>query len=80
MNYLIDTCVISELRRPAPQKSVLEWFQTCKGENIYISSLSMGELYYGVSILPNGKKKDDLLVWFDQLADAFSRKDPSHHG
>lgn len=71
MKYLIDTCVISEFRKPLPQESVLTWFNTCDEKQIFISSLSIGEIYYGISRLPDGKKKNDLLIWFDQVIAIF---------
>lgn len=71
MSYLIDTCVISELRKPAPQESVLAWLQACDEEDLFISSLSLGELCFGISILPEGKKKNDLSFWFNELIEAF---------
>ena len=72
MSYLIDTCVVSELRKPIPQDSVLTWFQACDEKDIYISSLSLGELRYGISILPGGKRRNDLQIWFNELVEAFS--------
>lgn len=72
MNYLIDTCVISELRKPAPQESVLAWFDACREESLYTSSLNIGELQFGLAMLPAGKKKNDLLIWFAQVIEAFS--------
>lgn len=71
MSYLIDTCVISELRKPDPSPEFLGWFQSCKAEHLFISSLTLGELYYGISILPKGKKRDDLFIWFNEVRDAF---------
>ncbi|HHV62526.1 MAG TPA: type II toxin-antitoxin system VapC family toxin [Firmicutes bacterium] len=66
--------MISELRKQAPQKSVLSWFDSCKEEQLYTSSLCIGELHYGISILPDGRKRNDLLVWFDEVCEAFSNK------
>lgn len=74
MSYLIDTCVLSELRKPAPRESVLAWFQACNEEDLFISSLSLGELYFGISILPEGKRKNDLLFWFNELVEAFMER------
>ncbi len=74
MSYLIDTCVISELRKPVPQASVLAWFHACDEDDLYISSLSLGELQFGISTLPDGKKKNDLLLWFNELVLAFSER------
>jgi toxin FitB len=72
MNDLIDTCVISEMIKPFPEVSVLSWWDSCIKSQIYISSLSIGELHFGISRLLNGKKKDDLLAWFKQIVIIFS--------
>jgi len=71
MSYLLDTCVLSELCKPEPSESVLKWFEHCSGENIFISSLTLGELQYGIELLPEGSKKNDLINWFDQIADSY---------
>jgi predicted nucleic acid-binding protein len=71
MKYLIDTCVISELRKPEPHPAVLGWFGSCRAGDIFISSLSMGELQYGISVLPDSKKKNDLMIWFNQVTVSF---------
>jgi predicted nucleic acid-binding protein len=72
MKYLIDTCIISEFRKPIPEESVLKWFNACDENQIFISSLSIGEIHYGISRLPDGRKKNDLFMWFDQVITTFS--------
>lgn len=72
MGFLIDTCLISELRRPVPSESVMTWFQKCEERTIFISALSIGEIQYGIHRLPDGSKKVDLQVWFNQVIDSFS--------
>jgi len=49
MNYLLDTCVISELIK--------------KETNLYISVLTIGEIHKGVERLPESKKKENLHKW-----------------
>jgi len=72
MSYLLDTCVISELSKQSPDKSVLEWFKNCPDNRIYISTLTLGELQYGIELLPSGKKKNDLIAWFDEINSYYS--------
>lgn len=74
MNALLDTCVISELRKLVPDKSVLTWFQSCDPDKLYVSALSIGELYYGILLLPEGNKKTDIRIWFDQVVESFSTR------
>ena len=77
MSYILDTCVISELISKQPDKNVLDWFSDCEEDDLYISSLTLGELKYGIDILPDGKKKNDLMVWFGKILDAY--KDSTLH-
>ena len=74
MNYLIDTCVISEMTRLYPESSVVSWWDSCVKSQIYISCLSIGEIHYGLSRLPDGKKKDDLLTWYKEILATFSNR------
>lgn len=71
MSYLLDTCVISELIKPGPDAKVLDWFSRCDEELLYISCLTVGELSYGLGILPEGKKKNDLMVWYNDFVETY---------
>jgi len=44
MNYLLDICLISELRKPKPEQSVTGWFNGVDEKCLYISALTIGEL------------------------------------
>ena len=68
MNILLDTCAISELRKPEPSFSFLEWFNECNEHLLYLSSITLGELRFGIDLLPGGKRKNDLLTWYAQLS------------
>lgn len=72
MRYLVDTCVISEMIKPQPQSSVLSWWDNCVTSQMYISALTIGELHFGITRLPDGKKKDELLAYFKQITSALS--------
>ena len=67
MNILLDTCAISELRKSKPSASFLEWFNECNEHLLYISSITFGELRFGIDCLSNGKRKNELLIWYAQL-------------
>ncbi len=72
MNYLLDTCFISELRKPKPQQSVLDWFDTVDEHNLFISTLTIGEIAYGIALLPDNPQKKDLEIWLRSIEDSFS--------
>ncbi len=71
MSFLIDTCVISELVRPKPEARVLEWFSEIPDDELVISTLTLGELWYGISLLKNGRKKNDLIKWYTRFSATF---------
>jgi hypothetical protein len=58
---LLDTNVISELMRPAPDRKVIDWLDAKPESDIWISSISMAEIHLGIALLPDGKRKEMLL-------------------
>ena len=72
MNYLLDTCFLSELVKPLPNKHVIEWLKRHSSEFLFICSLTVGEIRKGVTKLPESKKKDDLNQWLNNLLDHYN--------
>jgi predicted nucleic acid-binding protein len=48
LSYLVDTNVLSELRRKAPDSGVVEWFSRRPASTLYLSVLTLGELRKGI--------------------------------
>ena len=67
MNILLDTCAISELRKPNPSLSFMTWFDSCDERLLYLSSVTLGELRYRIYVLPVGKRRNELLTWYSRL-------------
>ncbi len=65
--YLIDTNVISELTKPAPNPGVLAWFANTPVQNIYISAVTLCEMQLGLALLPAGKRRDALYIAIEAL-------------
>ncbi|MCU0600232.1 MAG: type II toxin-antitoxin system VapC family toxin [Desulfobacterales bacterium] len=65
MKYLLDTCVISELAKPKASKKVVDFVSKENEENLYISTLTFGELIKGIEKLPESAKKDELYAWVE---------------
>lgn len=63
MKYLLDTMVISEIARPAPEPNVLAWLGARPASELAISVLSLGEITRGVALMPEGKRKRALATW-----------------
>ncbi|MFO7605133.1 MAG: type II toxin-antitoxin system VapC family toxin [Desulfurivibrionaceae bacterium] len=63
MNYLLDTCVISELIKKSPSPKVVKWFSRIEETSLFISVLTIGEIHKGIEKLPKSKKKEKLHKW-----------------
>lgn len=74
MNFLLDTNVISELRKKQPSTPVLAWFERTADDHLYFSVLSVGEIRRGIEKLAEPKRRavlvswleDELIPWFDR--------------
>ena len=64
MKYLVDANVLSEATKPAPAQRVLEWLQTHE-RDLAVDPIILGELRFGILLLPKGKKRTSLERWFD---------------
>ena len=75
MKYLLDTCIISELVKTKPSKKVVSWITKNDEVNFYLSSLTFGELYKGISKLPDSKRRKKLSQWIEHdLQERFTGK------
>ena len=66
MNYIIDTCVISELVRPKPYRRVVNWVKAQDESSLYMSAITVGEIQRGVAKLPSSSKKRRLAAWLEK--------------
>lgn len=65
MNYLLDTCVVSELVSKQPNQKVVAWVDSLESEQVYLSAITIGEITKGIEKLPESERKRDLKVWLD---------------
>ncbi|MGA1842720.1 MAG: type II toxin-antitoxin system VapC family toxin [bacterium] len=73
MNYLLDTCVISEMIKSNPNRNVINWITSCQENSFYLSVLTIGEIQKGISKLSESKRKNELQSWIDnELRERFS--------
>lgn len=63
MNYLLDTCVISELIKKQPNPKVVQWISNIEEAGLFVSVITIGELHRGIEKLPESKKKKRLHKW-----------------
>ena len=64
MKYLVDAGVLSEPTKPAPDPRILKWLRLHEAD-IAVDPLILGELRFGILILPAGRKRRSLQRWFD---------------
>ncbi len=62
--YLLDTNIISNLTKPRPSASLIEWMAECADDDLFISAMTIAEIRRGILEKPHGKKRDALEAWF----------------
>jgi len=62
--YLLDTNIISNVTKPSPSPSLLEWMADQSDDALFISALTVGEIRRGILEKSRGKKRDQLDAWF----------------
>ena len=72
---LLDTNVVSEVMRPSPSGLVLGWLNEMPTADLFISSISIAEICYGLQSLPEGQRRDNLVSRFEQFVEqGFSQR------
>jgi predicted nucleic acid-binding protein len=71
--YLLDTNVVSELRKPKPHGAVIAWFTALNANQIFLSAITIGELQAGAERVrkQNSAKAAEIEAWIGQLAESF---------
>ena len=64
---LLDTDVVSELMRPYPDSKVLAWLNSLGTTPLATTAVTIAEIVFGLGILPDGKRRSDLMEQFDAL-------------
>jgi toxin FitB len=62
VSYLVDTNILSEPTQKFPETTVLAWLEAHAGQ-YYVSSVTLGEIIFGIERLPRGPKRRNLEVW-----------------
>ena len=71
MSYLIDTNVLSELRRKQPDVHVVQWFSARPAGTLYLSVLTLGDIRKGVEAMADQSRRLPLLDWLETDLPAF---------
>ena len=72
--YLLDTNVVSELRRARPHGAVLAWLQQVRDEDLHISAVTIGEIQSGIEIAreQDQAKAAEIETWLEQVAETYN--------
>ena len=72
--YLLDTNVISELRKPRPHGAVVAWVNTLRVEQIFLSAVTLGELQAGIELTRKNdeSKAREIEAWLGQVEASFA--------
>ena len=67
--YLLDTNVVSELRRPSPHGAVLDWIADVPAEQLFVSAVTVGEIQSGIETTreQDEAKAEELEGWLDKV-------------
>jgi toxin FitB len=75
MNYLLDTCVLSEFTRRKPDEKVVTWLDQMDEEQLFVSAITIGEIQHGIARMPESHRKTELQVWLnDGLVKRFDQR------
>ena len=72
--YLLDTNVVSELRRPRPHGALLAWLETVQDHDLYVSAVTIGEIQSGVEITreQDEAKAAAIEAWLGEVAGTYN--------
>jgi predicted nucleic acid-binding protein len=72
--FLLDTAAISELDRPCPNPGVVAWYSTADWSDLYLSVITVAEIWQGIARLPASKKRRSLEASFDLIQERFAER------
>jgi len=72
--YLLDTNIVSEVRKPRPHGGVVAWIEELREDQLYISAVTIGELQRGIERTRSQDKPKALAIesWLDQLETTYN--------
>lgn len=72
--YLLDTNVVSELRRQRPHGGVVAWLESLDDDQLYLSAVTLGEIQAGIELTreQDPDKAKEIEVWLELVAGAYN--------
>lgn len=72
--YLLDTNVVSELRKQRPHGAVVEWLKSVDDISLHLATVTLGEIQAGIELTreQDAEKAKEIEAWLDLLADSYN--------
>jgi toxin FitB len=64
--WLLDTNVVSELRKPKPDSKVVNFIAAQPGETLFVTDVTRAEITYGIEQLGSAARRTDLRLWLER--------------
>ena len=74
MRVLIDTCVLSELRKPQADAGVRQTVNEIPDEDLFVSVITIGEIAKGIALLDHSRRKRELQSWLQTLESDYAAR------
>lgn len=72
MSFLLDTCVVSESTKLIPSGNVLRWLEGQNEQELFISVITLAELWKGIAVLGKSKRRQKLEEFFGETVNIFT--------
>lgn len=72
--YLLDTNVVSEVRKPKPHGGVLAWLDSIDDSDLFLSAITLGEIQAGIELTreQDAAKAEEIEQWLDLVATSYN--------
>ena len=72
--YLLDTNIVSDLRKPRPHRGLISWLENIDDRRLYLSAVTLGEIQSGIELTrgQDAAKAAEIEAWADQIASAYN--------
>jgi hypothetical protein len=72
--YLLDTNIVSELRKPRPHGGVVAWLRSVDDADLHLSAVTLGEIQAGIELTrdQDASKADEIQAWLDLIAQSYN--------
>ena len=72
--YLLDTNIVSELRKPRPHGGVVAWLQSTEDVDLHLSAVTLGEIQAGIELTrdQDASKASEIETWLELVAQAYN--------